>query len=368
MSSRNRFILTVLALCAAGATIAYWQDRVWRSTGPARTPAAPFSIGVVNGTKTLVPPTELIATGPAADAMPAIDQPDFASVAAADQYLKDDGLGIDVATGGKRRFYPFQILVWHLAVNDSINGKPVLVAFCPLCQDGGVYDRTANGTVLRFGTAGQAWNSTSLLYDKGTNTRWTAASALAINGPLAGVRLAPLPSRVMPWSAWKAAYPDGLVLARVAGSERDYTRDPYGSYSVDHNVLFPLNRPDSRRGVKEIVLGLSAGGTDRAYPVADLAQAGTIDETLGTTPVTVWSTTGKSAVAFDRRTGGKTLTFFRSKDGSLVDHETGSSWNADGAAVSGQLRGSKLAPLPLERAFWFCWAGLHPGTSLYTLP
>ncbi len=366
MNQRNRVLLFVLAFAAAAAAVGYGQWGYWRAPGPSAPAPAPFALSVDGGVNQLVPASDILSAGPAPDAMPAIDHPSFVADAVADPYLKDDGLGIDVATAHGRRFYPFQILVWHLAVNDVIDGTPVLVAFCPLCQDGGAYERTVGGNVLQFGTAGQEWNSTSLLYDVGSKTVWTAATALALRGPMAGTRLTPVPSRIMTWADWKKEYPDGNVLARVSGSDRDYTLDPYGSYAVDRRILFPITRPDARLGVKDSVYGVSVGGADKAYAASDVQQANVVNDRIGATPVSVWTFDGDGAEAFEAQANGKTLTFFRAGDGSTADRETGSTWDDDGAAIAGPLRGSHLTRLPLERSFWYCWAGLHPQSMMYS--
>jgi len=52
--------------------------------------------------------------------------------------------------------YPFQILVWHEIVNDTLGGRAVGVAYCPLCNSGLVFDRMDRRT-LEFGTSGKLW-------------------------------------------------------------------------------------------------------------------------------------------------------------------------------------------------------------------
>lgn len=356
MAPRNRSILIGVSLAVICTGVVWLTYRSMRAFGPMAAPQSAVSA------------RDIIPSGPAKDGMPAITDPSFVSVPAADQILKEEGLGIDVATGGKRRFYPFQILVWHVAVNDMINGKPALITFCPLCQDGGVYDRSLNGVALEFGTAGKVWNSSTLLYDKTGGTLWTASGMMAVEGSLAGTRLAPMPSRVMSWNAWKRAYPDGLVLAREPGGERDYTLDPYGTYATDRNILFPIVRPDERVPVKSVVFGLMAGGESAAYRADDVTRMGELDDTVGGVPVALWPEANSGVAGFDRRVSGRTLTFFRSKDGSMLDHETGSAWNRDGVAIAGTLKKSRLTSIPLDRSFWYCWAGEHPETKLYKLP
>jgi hypothetical protein len=45
----------------------------------------------------------------------------------------------------KAKVYPLKILEFHEIVNDEIDGKPILVTYCPLCASGVVYDRRIEG-------------------------------------------------------------------------------------------------------------------------------------------------------------------------------------------------------------------------------
>jgi hypothetical protein len=70
------------------------------------------------------------------------------------------------------------------------------------------------------------------------------------------------------------------------------------------------------------------------------------------------------------RAGGRTLTFETAdaEASGLVDHQTGSHWNAYGSCVSGWLKGSTLEPLVLEPEYWFAWSEFHRDTALYKPP
>ena len=357
MTSRNRLVLLICVSAVLSGLVVFWQVRIYRTP-----PKVSINTSIISA-------SDILSAGPAKDGIPAINDPDFETVPVADQYLKDDGLGIDLATTNGRRFYPFQILTWHFVVNDTVDGKPITVVYCPLCQDGAVYSSQLDGQTLQFGTSGQVWNSISLLYDQGTGSLWTASGGLAISGPLVGKQLAEIPSHIVPWGDWKINYPDGQVLSRNTGADRDYTFDPYGAYQLGPDMWFPIIRPDARLPIKTLVIGLQAGGKSKAYQVSDLASLQTLDDTIGQTPVTVWSDPNTGEVsAFERSVKGQVLTFFRSQTGQVLDRETGSSWDTDGQAISGTYAGTQLTELTVERTFWFCWAALHPSTDVYTLP
>ena len=47
------------------------------------------------------------------------------------------------------------------------------------------------------------------------------------------------------------------------------------------------------------------------------------------------------------------------------DLETGSVWNLVGEAISGNLAGSRLEPIPGYSAYWFAWSSFWPNTSVW---
>ena len=72
---------------------------------------------------------EIMTGGPPKDGIPAIDAPEFESVADADAWLDDREPVQAVDINGDRRAYPVQVLVWHELVNDTVGGEPVVITF-----------------------------------------------------------------------------------------------------------------------------------------------------------------------------------------------------------------------------------------------
>ena len=212
----------------------------------------------VNNRRTVdvaTPEMVLVDSGAGPEAIPAIDDPNFVSVKVADNYLSDDGYGIDVGVGGEHRFYAEQILVWHEIVNAVQDGMPLAVTYDPLCGSSAVYDRQVAGTTYDFGTSGKLWNNNFLMRDRQTNSLWSQALGSAVDGSVKEARLARVASKTMLWSDWKAAYPGGLVLSRSTGAIRDYTSNPYGDYAYNRDVYFPLSVLDTSKPIKELVTG-----------------------------------------------------------------------------------------------------------------
>ena len=216
------------------------------------------------------------------DDIPAIDKPVYESVGSADAYLNDAGYGMIVKVGSRTRFYPFQILVWHEVVNETFNGRDLLVTFDPLTYTSAVYDRTDT-----FGVSGKLWNSNTLLYDRTTESLWSQLRGEAIEGTLAGAKLTRYPSEVMTWAMFKTEYSSGQVLSRETGFDRDYTQDPYEGYYESVAIWFPLDHEDVRLSPKSLVFGVEREGRAMAFPVDSLEEFDTIQAIIEESDVLV---------------------------------------------------------------------------------
>lgn len=60
----------------------------------------------------------------------------------------------------------------HEIVNDVIDGRPVLISYCPLCASGAVYDRELAGEVLLFGNTSALYQSDLVMYDHQSGSYW----------------------------------------------------------------------------------------------------------------------------------------------------------------------------------------------------
>jgi len=334
--------------------------------------------------KALVPLDEIISGGPPPDGIPAIDRPVFVATGAADAWLKPTEPVLALQVNGDARAYPLQILIWHEIVNDTVGGRPVAVSYCPLCNSGLVFDRVVDGRTLDFGTSGKLYRSDLLMYDRQTHSLWAQIEGRAVVGERAGTRLAPIPANTIAYEDFKAAYPAGRVLSRDTGHARSYGTNPYGSYDRRDSMPFLFQgQPDPRRPPKERVVGITVGGSPRAYPWSTLAAQGVIHDAVGGERLVIFYRSGAvsalddSEIARSRDVGatgvfspavdGKVLSFERVPEG-FRDRETGSTWSLLGHAVKGELAGKRLRAIPHVDAFWFAWAAFNPTTSVYSAP
>jgi hypothetical protein len=193
----------------------------------------------------------------AVDAIIALDEPD---VVAADEvplineeqrgkFLVDDDVVIGVTLGGESRAYPIRIMNWHEVVNDTLGGRPMAVAYHPLCDSIVVFDRQAGGETVRFGVSGLLYNSHHLLYDHREDpaamSLWLPLQFRAVTGPAAaeGVRLQIIPMTLTSWGDWRAAHPQTTVLRGIPqfkNYRRRYALNTYGVYFEQGSVRFPV--------------------------------------------------------------------------------------------------------------------------------
>ena len=329
-----------------------------------------------------VPYSDVLSGGPPKDGIPAIDNPLFTSVSEADEYLQDLEPVIFFQVGEDARAYPLQVLTWHEIVNDVVDGKPVAITFCPLCNTAIAFDATFDGQELDFGTTGRLRFSNLIMYDRQTETWWQQATGEGIAGEYAGEQLTFLPASIIGWAEFKDEFPDGKVLSRETGFVRDYGRNPYAGYDNINSSPFLFRGPETPGVLPAMarVLTVDLEGEAVAYPYELLQEQSVINDTIsGSEVVVFWQPGTASAldssriaegddvgagVAFSPIVDGQVLTFSL-VDGKIIDDQTGSQWDVFGQATSGELSGTQLEPVVSVNHFWFSWAAFKPETRIY---
>lgn len=283
-----------------------------------------------DGVKHSVPLNEIIGGGPPQDGIPSIDNPKFISIEESLEWLQDSDPGIVVTVGETSRFYPYQILVWHEMVNDTIDGQRILVTYCPLCLSGVVFDPVVNGERVEFGTSGKLWNSNLVMYDRKTQSLWSQVLGESILGEMTGTKLEILPSDATMFGNFKSLYPKGEILSKDTGTTRFYGQDPYGDYYTTPGTFFPVGNKDDRLPEKDFVLGLVIDGKAKAYATESIKKAGRIEDNFA----------GKTIVAEYQKDLDAVRLFIKKESGEL----------------------ERINPLG---NFWFSWVAAYPDTELY---
>jgi len=324
---------------------------------------------------------EISSGGPPKDGIPAIDEPRFIGVEEAGKWLAPEEPVILVESGDRARAYPLQVITWHEIVNDHIDGRPVTVTFCPLCNTAIAFEGELDGRELDFGTTGRLRFSNLIMYDRQTESWWQQATGEAIAGELTGKTLQTIPAPMVSWGDFRSSNPGGEVLSRETGYSRDYGENPYAGYDDVDSSPFLYDGPETPGELPPMARVITLDTAEPvAYPYMILEKAGAVNDSVNGEPVAVLWQEGTasaldesdidagrdvgSAAVYSRELAGETLTF-HSEDGAIVDEQTGSEWNVLGEAVAGALEGEELEQVTSIDHFWFSWAAFRPDTRVY---
>lgn len=332
-------------------------------------------------TKKAVDLSEIMSGGPPKDGIPAIDDPSFVSQNAASKWLGNREPVIVLEINGRARAYPLQILIYHEIVNDSFEGIPVSVTFCPLCNASIVYKRELDGKILDFGTTGKLRKSDMVMYDRQTESWWQQFTGIGIVGFYTGKQLAELPATIVAFEGFRKNFPSGKVLSRATGYMRPYGKNPYRGYdSIDQTPFLYFDPLDPRLPPMERVLGVKFEAQNKVYPFSELEKNALINDAFNDQAVVIMSEFGmvspldkslikdsryiRSAKAYDRKLGDQLLSFVV-KGSEFYDEQTGSQWNIFGKSLRGPLKGKQLKHVDSGVHFAFAWMAFRPNSLIY---
>lgn len=162
-----------------------------------------------------------------------------------------------------------------------------------------VHVREIDGKPARFGHSGWLWFNAYLLYDDETGSLWHHLWGTALSGPRKGTQLRSLPTQMMTFAAWRAEHPDTLVLAKPdpAVDARRMDTDPYAARN--RTVAFGYG----------IDVDAPSGGVSRFFAFGTMPGGIAEDDVGGVPVVVVKDPAATTGFAFDRRVGGRTLSF-----------------------------------------------------------
>ena len=207
--------------------------------------------------------------------------------------------------------------------------------------------------------------------DEETGTWWQQVSGEAIQGPLKGQKLRGVPHDELTFALWKQEQPNGRVLKPDPSiAEKQYAGPDWEERmtKVPVRIAQPL---DEVLPPRSLVVGITVGNADKAYPVDAIKKQSPIIDDIGAVPIViVMADDGKSVRAFERTVDGRKLEFFKKKESTqltLVDAETGTEWDFTGKGINGSLSGKQLKQVPVLNDYWFDWKNYHPKTFVYEL-
>jgi thiol-disulfide isomerase/thioredoxin len=285
------------------------------------------------------------------------------------RHMRDGDVVLGIVVSGEARAYPWWVVKNFHAVNDAVRGTPVAVTLCEQCTGAAAFRRELDGRVLTLEVAG-VYNGTIIARDRQTRTLWAPFSGHGLEGPLAGRKLERIPLSLTRWAEWKTRHPaTGVVWGPepVRGGHGSWYEP--GKWGIVGEMGATLSGWDARLPENTLVYGLDAAGRRRGYPLSTLQPRAPVNDTVGDVPVVLLARGELEVVGFDRRLGGRTLTFGATTEGAdMVDDETGSRWSGEGLALTGPLQGQWLTRTEGYVVEWHVWAAYNPDTDIFGAP
>lgn len=278
-------------------------------------------------------------------------------------HMRDDDPVIVVTPAERSYVLPWWVMKNHHVANLVLEDMPVTVTLCELCAGSAAFDARIDGERRSFQVVGK-WKGTHIIADHETQGIWSSFWGECVWGFHRGVRLRQLPMFQARWEDC-AGLQDGSVVVDGAGE----SREGHGGSLRPNTEGPPLSHVpggvDTRIRANDLVLGVAAGGTKRAYRLADLQEAGgVLNDTVGGVDVVVFGGPGDyTAIAFRRALDDHVL-HFRRTHGRIEDEESASIWDLTGFATSGPLAGKRLTFVDSHIEKWYSWAAYHPTTAI----
>ena len=126
-------------------------------------------------------------------------------------YPKEYVLGL--VLNDKAKAYPFSVLSRQSVVNDTFQAVPLLVVFDSESTTGMIFRRKLEGKTLSFKKTQLQREKGVFLVDDETSSVWEGLSGRAVQGPLKGKKLEPLPATPSFWFGWADHYPKTELFA-----------------------------------------------------------------------------------------------------------------------------------------------------------
>lgn len=197
-------------------------------------------------------------------------------------YLEPDDTVFGFTVEDTAYAVPRWVLFPHELANLTVEGTPLSLTYCTLCNAPILYDRRVGDRTLTFSSTGMLLAGNKIMFDEETESLWSQHRGV----PIAGEYLESEPDRhleVRPisqttWGEWCERHPDSFALDLETGYDFDYGfyEDHVGffeHYWSDENAIQPgLETDDGELPEKTAVYGVPAddGSTIHVYPVDDI--------------------------------------------------------------------------------------------------
>jgi hypothetical protein len=172
----------------------------------------------------------------------------------------------------------------------------------------------------------------------------------------------------MTFALWKSEEPRGTVLKDVAAFVPEYSPKDWDVRMKRAATVISHAQPGL--AARDLMLGVHAGGSARAFPYDAVQRQKLILDRVGTEPVLLVLGPDKESVrAFSRvLPGGRGVAdFYRVTGGAgfMIDSASASQWNFRGCATGGPMQSACLTPIEVIKDYWFDWREYNPDTTVF---
>nr|WP_305149188.1 DUF3179 domain-containing (seleno)protein [Halobellus litoreus] len=301
-------------------------------------------------------------------------------------YLEDDHVVFGFEIDGTAYAVPRWVLFPHELLNAELDGVPVSLTYCTLCNAPILYDRRvptggdadadesgadeADGgdvDVRTFGSTGLLASGNKVMYDEETETLWDQHAGT----PIGGETLESDPDLFLDqfavtqteWGDWKAEYPDTLALDADTGYGYDYSYydgnvDFFEHYWNREEIVQPgVRREEGPLPEKASVYGIVADDPDEVWVVSidDLRESdsGVLEAEIGDRDVVALLDATDDVAVYDAPPGPVERVETDEGDVALVDGE-GFEWQLS----RNELRsadGDSRERIPGRHGLWFAF-------------
>lgn len=298
----------------------------------------------------------------------ALNAPPFVPADAAAAYLDDDHLVFGFAVDGQAYAVPRWILFPHELANVELEGQPLALSYCTLCNAPILYDRRVGDRTLTFGNTGLLWRGNKVMYDEETESLWSQHRGDALAGEFLE-REATLEVRSVTqadWADWRADHPDTLVVDLETGYDLDYAHyDGHIGFFEHYWTREDIVQPGVKRAAGELpekasVYGVTSGepGAIHVYPVEAVRSNGPFADEIDGRSVVVLIDGADDVAVYD----APALPVER--EGDRLNDADGTAWRIRRDALVAD--DDRLERVAGRHGLWFAFRTQYPDATVVT--
>ncbi|MFC6723640.1 DUF3179 domain-containing (seleno)protein, partial [Halobium palmae] len=202
-----------------------------------------------------------------------------------ERYLKETDRVFGFEIGGRAYVVPRWVIFPHEMLNVTLDGTPLSLTYCTLCNAPILYDSRVDGDRLTLGSTGMLISGNKVMFDEETDTLWSQHRGVPIAGPRYDpdddLALDVVPVTQSSWGEWREEHPDSLALDLDTGFDYDYRfydgdLGIFRHYWENDDVVQPgVRSEESDLPEKAEVYGVTGDDPDAVtvFPAEALAEA-----------------------------------------------------------------------------------------------